>query len=118
VQSSYEHLLSTEGLTALDPLRDADEALQPAVKLRPEDAQRTRAPEDNATLITSALALGPLILRARERSGLSQSKLAKQAGVGRRFVSEVENGKSSLEFDKVLKVAAAAGVSLSARSTP
>ena len=37
------------------------------------------------------------------------------AGVGRRFISELENGKATLEIDKVLKVAAAAGIDFLAR---
>lgn len=72
----------------------------------------------DAAPVASAETLGGLIRRAREERGLSQHKLAEQAGVGRRFVSELENGKSSLEFDKVLQVARAAGVSLIARAQP
>lgn len=149
-QTLYEHLLSAEGLTALDALRDPGEALQPAVKLSdlkkrstlahliregadvdvapkmtPQGsfAQDTRVrpahgSETDVIPVASAQMLGALIRRAREERGLSQIKLADLAGVGRRFVSELENGKSSLEFDKVLQVAAAAGVSLIARGQP
>lgn len=149
-QSLYAHLLSAEGLTALDALRDAGEALQPAVKLSDlkkrmmlanlsrEDADIDVPPRMHAqgsyavgalvraaqgvdvdtSLVTSAETLGARIRRAREGRGLSQVKLAEEAGVGRRFVSELENGKSSLEFDKVLQVAAAAGVELMARNRP
>jgi transcriptional regulator with XRE-family HTH domain len=46
---------------------------------------------------------------------LSQGEFAAHAGVGRRFVSELECGKASLEFDKVLACAAAAGVDIFAR---
>lgn len=59
--------------------------------------------------------LGALVRAAREAASLSQQQLADQAGVGRRFVSELENGKPTLEFDKVAAVAAALGIDLFAR---
>jgi HTH-type transcriptional regulator/antitoxin HipB len=36
-------------------------------------------------------------------------------GVGRRFISELENGKATLELGKVLQVASATGIDLLAR---
>ncbi|TCM48316.1 y4mF family transcriptional regulator [Rhizobium sp. PP-F2F-G48] len=59
--------------------------------------------------------LGRMIRRLRGRRKLSQQDFADLAGVGRRFVSELENGKPTLEFAKVLQVARAAGISLIAR---
>lgn len=64
--------------------------------------------------ILSAVDLGPLVRAARRTMGLSQQAFADLAGVGRRFVSELESGKPTLEFDKVLKVCAAAGVDIAA----
>lgn len=150
-KSGYALFLGADKLTALDALRDAGEALQPAVKLSdlkkrstlallsregvnvdipPGDfqpqgsyAQHTmvrvaRPARGDSVTIASALTLGGVIREAREKRELSQQQLAEEAGVGRRFVSELENGKATLEFDKVLKVAAAAGVSLVAQTTP
>ena len=65
--------------------------------------------------IASAGDLGRLLRAAREERGLSQQAFADLAGVGRRFVSELENGKATLEIDKVLSVAAAAGIDVFAR---
>ena len=65
--------------------------------------------------IASPEDLGLLIRRIRERRKLSQQSFADLANVGRRFVSELENGKPTLELGKVLKVAHAAGVSVFAR---
>ncbi len=62
--------------------------------------------------ITSVADIGVLVRAARERQKLSQLAFADLAGVGRRFLSELENGKATLEFDKVLKVAAASGIDL------
>ena len=59
--------------------------------------------------------LGNLVRKAREDIKLSQQGFADLAGVGRRFVSELENGKPTLELGKVLKVAHAAGISLFAK---
>jgi y4mF family transcriptional regulator len=65
--------------------------------------------------IRSIADLGPLIRKARKAMKLNQAQFAAHAGVGRRFLSELEGGKPSLEFDKVLACAAAAGIDLFAR---
>jgi HTH-type transcriptional regulator/antitoxin HipB len=70
----------------------------------------------NLTPIRNANHFGELVRLARQKQGLSQQHLADAAGVGRRFLSELESGKSTLEFGKVLQVAAAAGIDLLARS--
>jgi y4mF family transcriptional regulator len=64
------------------------------------------------TIVASVEALGALVRSYREEFALSQQSFAERAGVGRRFISELENGKPSLEFDKVLAVARAAGIEL------
>lgn len=65
--------------------------------------------------IVSASDLGGMIRAARKERRLSQQAFADLAGVGRRFLSELENGKPTLELDKALKVAAACGIELVAR---
>ena len=65
--------------------------------------------------IGSPADLGRLVRQAREKRLMSQQDFADLAGVGRRFVSELENGKATLELGKVIKVARAAGLSLLAR---
>ncbi|WP_246670774.1 helix-turn-helix transcriptional regulator [Aminobacter sp. MDW-2] len=65
--------------------------------------------------VVSPSDLGLLVRRARETRHLSQQSFADLAGVGRRFLSELENGKPTLELGKVLKVARTAGISLFAR---
>lgn len=59
--------------------------------------------------------LAPLIRKARKGMKMNQQAFADAAGVGRRFLSELENGKSSLEFDKVLACALAAGIDITAK---
>jgi y4mF family transcriptional regulator len=54
----------------------------------------------------------PLILFIKERRramGLTQKDLADRAGVGLRFVRELEQGKTSLRLDKVNQVLALFG---------
>jgi y4mF family transcriptional regulator len=78
-------------------------------------------PAPQSTEVKSVLAVGSpadigrLVRKARDERGLSQQEFADLAGVGRRFLSELENGKPTLELGKVLKVSAAAGLSLFAR---
>lgn len=67
------------------------------------------------TPIDSCKNLGDLVRTARTAKDLSQQELADMAGVGRRFVSELENGKETLEIGRVLKVCRALGVDLVAR---
>jgi len=55
---------------------------------------------------------GPLIRLVKERRralGLTQRELADRAGVGLRFVREMEQGKESLRLDKVNQVLALFG---------
>lgn len=84
--------------------------------LAPAQEITVSAAEQDELTIASPEDLGLLVRRARERRGLSQQRFADLAGVGRRFVSELENGKATLELGKVLKVAHAVGLSLVARS--
>jgi len=65
--------------------------------------------------IASAAELGRLVREARKAIKLSQGEFAAYAGVGRRFLSEPESGKPSLEFNKVVACAKAAGIDLFAQ---
>jgi y4mF family transcriptional regulator len=65
--------------------------------------------------ISSPQELGEIIRSRRTANGMNQQQLADLAGVGRRFLSELENGKQSLEFGKVLRVASAIGIDLIAK---
>lgn len=49
-------------------------------------------------------AIGKLIRETRIELGLTQESLAMTSGVGRRFVVELEHGKSTCELGKVLNV--------------
>lgn len=59
--------------------------------------------------IDSAGTLGAALRAARKRLGLTQSDLALAAGVGLRFVVELERGKPTVRFEQVLRVIDALG---------
>ncbi len=44
------------------------------------------------------------IMAMRKAAGLTQSQLAKRAGVGLRFIRELEQGKPTVRLDKVNQV--------------
>jgi|GEM_PF-2402524 len=54
--------------------------------------------------IGSTEAVGRLVRERRERLGLTQLELAVRAGTGRRFISELESGKPTLELGRTLAV--------------
>ena len=67
-------------------------------------------------LLRSAREVGDLIADGRRRLRWSQFDLAQRAGVSRQWVSQVENGKTTVEFDLVLGALHALGYSLYAQS--
>lgn len=56
--------------------------------------------------------LGAALRRARKALGLTQTQLALAAGVGPRFVVELEAGKATVRLAQVLRVLAALGGTL------
>ncbi len=86
-----------------------------SVGRHPGPQARDEAAAAELTAIASPADLGRLVRAVRERRHFSQQEFADLAGVGRRFLSELENGKPTLELGKVLKVANAAGIVLFAR---
>src|SRR5690606_14315794 len=59
--------------------------------------------------------LGQQIRAARKAQGLTQAELADIAGVGTRFVSELERGKDTARLGLALDIARLAGVDLFAQ---
>ena len=57
--------------------------------------------------------LGAAVRAARKAQGLRQEELAGVAGVGTRFVIELEAGKSTIQLGKAMAVFAALGLMLS-----
>ena len=61
------------------------------------------------TAIKSTQKLGDALRSARKRLGLTQPQLALAAGVGVRFIVDLESGKPTVRLDSVLRVIDALG---------
>ena len=59
--------------------------------------------------------IGAAIRLKRRAIGMRQAELAALAGVGARFLSEIENGKPSAQIGRVLQVLRRLGLDLSIR---
>ena len=71
----------------------------------------------NKTTFTTA-DIGNLIRSTRKASGLRQDELAGAAGVGLRFIVDIEAGKPTAQIGKTLQVLAALGCSLEVTPPP
>ena len=61
------------------------------------------------TTIKSPQELGMALRSARKRLGLTQPQLALAAGIGVRFIVDLERGKPTVRLDSVLRVIEALG---------
>lgn len=62
--------------------------------------------------------LGQAVRRARKALGLRQDELAAAAGVGLRFVVELERGKPTVQMGRALAVLEAVGLDLALGQRP
>ena len=62
--------------------------------------------------------IGHIVRAARRAQGLRQDQLAGAAGVGVRFLSELERGKPTVRLEKVLAVLDALGCRISIEMPP
>ena len=65
-----------------------------------------------STLIETPQHLGDAVRSARKALGLTQPQLALAAGVGIRFIVDLEAGKPTVRLEQVLRVIDALGVEL------
>jgi len=61
-------------------------------------------------IINDAKSFGEAVSAARKRQGISQTQIAVIANTGVRFISDLENGKPTVQLDKALKVAWLLGI--------
>ena len=54
--------------------------------------------------IQNAMELGKIVASQRKAQRLTQSDLAGLAQTGTRFISDLENGKGTVQFDKVMHI--------------
>ncbi len=62
--------------------------------------------------MTNTTDIGEAVRRARKGMGLRQNELAAAAGVGLRFLVELERGKSTVQLGRTLSVLAALGLDI------
>jgi y4mF family transcriptional regulator len=67
------------------------------------------------TQVTSAKAIGVLVRQRRKEAGLTLKDAAGMAGVGVRFLSELERGKATLQLGLVIEVLLLFGLELYVR---
>jgi y4mF family transcriptional regulator len=67
------------------------------------------------TIIYSPADFGRVIKDHRRKLGYTQVKTAALSGTGTRFISDLENGKATVELGKVLSTAAVLGIDITAK---
>jgi HTH-type transcriptional regulator/antitoxin HipB len=68
--------------------------------------------------VNTPAALGQAVRNARKHIGLTQPQLALAAGVGVRFVVDLEAGKATLRLENILRVVNALGGTLAVDGLP
>ncbi|MBF0382060.1 MAG: helix-turn-helix transcriptional regulator [Magnetococcales bacterium] len=71
-----------------------------------------RNKQERSVAIRSPEDLGLLIREVRKEAKMTQNDVAALLNLGRRFVGEVERGKSSVELGRVLKLLNGMGLDL------
>ena len=69
------------------------------------------------TLIETPVHLGDVVRQTRKALSLTQPQLALAAGVGVRFIVDLEAGKPTVRLENVLRVLQALGATLSVSSS-
>ena len=64
------------------------------------------------TELTNASPLAEIVRRERRRQKVSQIRLSQLADVGVRFVRDLEDGKQTVQLDKVLSVLETLGIAV------
>ena len=64
--------------------------------------------------LKNATEFGKIVRLSRKKAKLTQAKLAAAAGIGERFVRELEKGKPTCQLEKALFVAALLGIKFEA----
>lgn len=70
-----------------------------------------------SALCRTVVGIGSAVENRRRQLGLSQTQVADMASVGRRFISDFENGKPSVQMGEALRVLDALGLRVSLRPT-
>ena len=69
-------------------------------------------------LFNSVEELGKSVARVRKQQGATQVQLAQMSNVGVRFVRDLEDGKPTVQMNKVLKVLSVLGIAVAYDNPP
>ncbi len=61
-------------------------------------------PFDKRVVVKEPARIGQIVRQVRKASNLTQQEAASLCGVGTRFLSDLENGKASVQLGKVMQV--------------
>lgn len=73
---------------------------------------KEKNPFGNNAVLSNVVQLGQAVRNKRKQDGLTQQDLAAIANVGVRFVSDLENGKATVQLESVMAVLQALGLQL------
>lgn len=74
---------------------------------------KTNKPDDwSQASVSSVAELGSLVRQVRKTQGLTQADVAGLAGLGNRFIIDVERGKETVQMQKVLEILKLLGLEL------
>ena len=60
--------------------------------------------------------IGKIVREQRKKSGMNQADLGMVSGTGRRFISDLENGKETCQIGKAMMVLESLGIELEAKT--
>lgn len=83
-----------------------------------EGRGKVTKPAPAGATVRTVADIGRRVREARKAMGMTQQRFADLAGVGRRFLVELEQGKPTLEIERVLAVCQAAGLKLQLTGAP
>jgi len=67
--------------------------------------------------LSDAKTFGEVVRKYRKKHGATQTQVAALANTGLRFISELENGKPTVQLDKALRVAKILGIKIEISDT-
>jgi len=67
--------------------------------------------------LNNAKTFGKIVRKHRKKRGATQTQVAALANTGLRFISELENGKPTIQLEKALRVAKVLGIKIEISDT-
>lgn len=68
--------------------------------------------------VTEMKQIGEIVRKIRKSQKVSQTVLAQASNVGLRFVGDIERGKPSVQFDKLMAVLTSLGIAVKLEMPP